>query len=198
MFTVPHELNPLARNSPARFYDLLFAASSQTLLEVAADPKRLGAEIGFLSILHSWGSERPAPSPCPLCRPRRRILPRPPALDPHPSPLPAAHPGAPPRLSRQVPLRAQAPLQQRIAGLQRSRSRLPGSGTVRRTDRAIAATRSGSSMPSRPSADPHMCSAIWAATPIASPFPITACWPSTGNASPSARRIMPTAANRAS
>jgi hypothetical protein len=56
VFTMPHELNPLARNSPALLYDLLFAASSQTLLEVAADPKRLGAEIGFLSILHSWGS----------------------------------------------------------------------------------------------------------------------------------------------
>ena len=56
VFTVPHELNPLALNSPAPFYELLFAASSQTLLEVAADPKRLGAEIGFLSILHSWGS----------------------------------------------------------------------------------------------------------------------------------------------
>jgi hypothetical protein len=36
--------------------DLLFDASSQTLLEVAADPQRLGAEIGFLSILHTWGS----------------------------------------------------------------------------------------------------------------------------------------------
>src|ERR1035438_7564440 len=35
---------------------LLFDASSRTLLEVAADPKRLGAEIGFLSILHTWGS----------------------------------------------------------------------------------------------------------------------------------------------
>jgi hypothetical protein len=53
VFTVPHEPNPLALNDPACFYDLLFAASSQTLLEVAADPKRLGAEIGFLSILHS-------------------------------------------------------------------------------------------------------------------------------------------------
>ena len=56
VFTVPHALNPLALNPPARFYDLLFEASSQTLLEVAADSKRLGAEIGFLSILHSWGS----------------------------------------------------------------------------------------------------------------------------------------------
>ncbi len=54
VFTVPHELNPLALTTPAVFYDLLFAASSRTLLEVAADPKYLGAEIGFLSILHTW------------------------------------------------------------------------------------------------------------------------------------------------
>jgi hypothetical protein len=54
VFTVPHELNPLALTTPRRFFDLLFEASSQTLLEVAADPKRLGAEIGFLSILHTW------------------------------------------------------------------------------------------------------------------------------------------------
>ena len=56
VFTVPHELNPLALTTPKRFFDLLFQASSQTLLEVAADPKRLGAEIGFLSILHTWSS----------------------------------------------------------------------------------------------------------------------------------------------
>jgi hypothetical protein len=36
-------------------FDLLFDASAGTLLEVAADPTRLGAEIGFLSILHTWG-----------------------------------------------------------------------------------------------------------------------------------------------
>jgi hypothetical protein len=56
VFTVPHELNPLALTTLQHFLDLLFEASSQTLLEVAADPKRLGAEIGFLSILHTWGS----------------------------------------------------------------------------------------------------------------------------------------------
>jgi putative transposase/transposase-like zinc-binding protein len=54
VFTVPHELNPLALTSPRPFLDLLFAASSQALLEVARDPKWLGAEIGFLSILHTW------------------------------------------------------------------------------------------------------------------------------------------------
>jgi Putative transposase/Transposase zinc-binding domain len=55
VFTVPHELNPLALNNPARFYHLLFTATAHTLLKVAADPKHLGAEIGFLSILHTWG-----------------------------------------------------------------------------------------------------------------------------------------------
>lgn len=56
VFTLPHELNPLVLTSRRPLLDLLFDASSQTLLEVAADPQRLGAEIGFLSILHTWGS----------------------------------------------------------------------------------------------------------------------------------------------
>ena len=55
MFTVPHELNVLALENPRLFYDLLFAASAQTLLEIAIDRKHLGAEIGMISILHTWG-----------------------------------------------------------------------------------------------------------------------------------------------
>ena len=55
VFTVPHELNVLALDNQRLFYDLLFNASAQTLLEVAADPKHLGAEIGLISILHTWG-----------------------------------------------------------------------------------------------------------------------------------------------
>jgi hypothetical protein len=55
VFTVPHELNVLALDNQRLFYDLLFSASKQTLLEVAADPKHLGAEIGLISILHTWG-----------------------------------------------------------------------------------------------------------------------------------------------
>src|SRR5207248_1630548 len=54
-FTVPHELNLLALDNPRQFYDLLFTATAATLLEIAADPKHLGAEIGILSILHTWG-----------------------------------------------------------------------------------------------------------------------------------------------
>ena len=55
VFTIPHELNPLCQYNPEVLYNLLFRTSAATLLEVAADPKHLGAEIGFLSILHSWG-----------------------------------------------------------------------------------------------------------------------------------------------
>jgi len=55
VFTAPHELNVLALDNPAVFYDLLFTASAKTLLEIAADPKHLGAEIGVISILHTWG-----------------------------------------------------------------------------------------------------------------------------------------------
>ena len=55
VFTVPHELNVLALENPCLFYDLLFMASAQTLLEIAIDPKHLGAEIGLISILHTWG-----------------------------------------------------------------------------------------------------------------------------------------------
>ena len=51
----PHELSWLALQNKKVVYDLLFHASAATLLEIAADPKHLGAEIGFLSVLHTWG-----------------------------------------------------------------------------------------------------------------------------------------------
>ena len=55
VFTLPHEWNPLCRHNPRVMYDLLFRTSAATMLEVAAEPERLGAQIGFLSILHTWG-----------------------------------------------------------------------------------------------------------------------------------------------
>lgn len=55
VFTIPHELAWLALQNKKVIYDLLFRASAATLLEIAADPKHLGAEIGFLSVLHTWG-----------------------------------------------------------------------------------------------------------------------------------------------
>lgn len=55
VFTLPHELSALALRNKRILYGLLFRMCSETLLEIAADPKHLGAEIGFLSILHTWG-----------------------------------------------------------------------------------------------------------------------------------------------
>ena len=55
VFTIPHQLSWLALQNKKVIYDLLFRASAATLLEIAADPKHLGAEIGFLSVLHTWG-----------------------------------------------------------------------------------------------------------------------------------------------
>ena len=55
VFSMPHALVPLIWQNKRALFRLLFEASAETLLEVAADPKHLGAEIGFLSILHTWG-----------------------------------------------------------------------------------------------------------------------------------------------
>jgi len=55
VFTLPHELSALMLQNKRLLYDLLFRASSATLLEVARDPKHLGAAIGLLSVLHTWG-----------------------------------------------------------------------------------------------------------------------------------------------
>jgi hypothetical protein len=55
VFTLPHELATLVRANRRALLDLLFRASAETLLELAADTKRLGATIGFLSVLHTWG-----------------------------------------------------------------------------------------------------------------------------------------------
>ena len=55
VFSVPHELNVFALENPRAFYDLLFTASAAAALEMAANPERLGAEIGLIAILHTWG-----------------------------------------------------------------------------------------------------------------------------------------------
>ncbi len=55
VFTLPHQLARLAFHNKKVLYGLLFRASADSLLEVAADPKHLGAQIGFLSVLHTWG-----------------------------------------------------------------------------------------------------------------------------------------------
>jgi hypothetical protein len=57
VFTLPHELAPLALQNKRVIYDLLFQLSAETLLQIARDPKHLGADIGFFSVLHSWNQK---------------------------------------------------------------------------------------------------------------------------------------------
>ncbi len=55
VFTLPHELSALVLQNKRLLYDLLFRSSAATLIEVARNPKHLGADIGLLSVLHTWG-----------------------------------------------------------------------------------------------------------------------------------------------
>ncbi|HZL57206.1 MAG TPA: IS91 family transposase [Bryobacteraceae bacterium] len=55
VFTLPQQIGALALQNAREIYRILFRAASETLLTIAADPKRLGASIGFLAVLHTWG-----------------------------------------------------------------------------------------------------------------------------------------------
>ena len=56
VFTVPEPIAVVAFQNQTLVYDILFRAASETLRRIAADPEHLGAEIGFLAVLHTWGS----------------------------------------------------------------------------------------------------------------------------------------------
>jgi putative transposase/transposase-like zinc-binding protein len=56
VFSLPARIADIAYQNKAAIYDLLLTISAETLLTIAADPKRLGARIGILSVLHTWGS----------------------------------------------------------------------------------------------------------------------------------------------
>jgi hypothetical protein len=55
VFTLPDDLNPLSLRNERRVFKILFAAASQTLLQIARDPNHLGAQIGMTAVLHTWG-----------------------------------------------------------------------------------------------------------------------------------------------
>lgn len=56
VFTLPEELNTLIYSNQKVLYDLLYQAAAETITELSADPDHLGAKVGFLSVLHTWGS----------------------------------------------------------------------------------------------------------------------------------------------
>ena len=56
VFTLPAPIADIAYYNKAILYDILFKAAAETLITIAADPKRLGARIGLTAVLHTWGS----------------------------------------------------------------------------------------------------------------------------------------------
>jgi hypothetical protein len=55
VFTVPDEIAAIASQNKTQIYRILFRATAETLRTIAADPQHLGAEIGFVAVLHTWG-----------------------------------------------------------------------------------------------------------------------------------------------
>ncbi|WP_412050560.1 IS91 family transposase [Hoeflea sp. Naph1] len=55
VFTMPQQIAAIAFQNKEKVYNILFRAAAETLRRIAADPRHLGAEIGFIAVLHSWG-----------------------------------------------------------------------------------------------------------------------------------------------
>ncbi len=117
VFTLPGRLAPLVLQNKKLLYDLLFRTSAETLLEVARDPLRLGAEIGFFSVLHTWNQKLELHPHRPLCRSRRRPFARSHPLGSLTRQLLSSQKGAAQNLSRQVRRCAQTGFSERSAQL---------------------------------------------------------------------------------
>ena len=55
VFTVPEQIAAIAYQNKRVVYNILFRTTAETLMTIAADPKHLGAQIGFFAVLHTWG-----------------------------------------------------------------------------------------------------------------------------------------------
>ena len=176
VFTLPAPIAEIAFHNKAAVYAILFRAAAETLRTIAADPKHLGAEIGVLAVLHTWGQNLHHHPHVHCVVPGGGL-----SLDG--TRWVACRPGfflpvrVLSRLFRRLFLeRAAGGLRgRRPRLLRRPRRALPTRPPSRRHLAPAAPASSGSSTPSRPSAGPRRCSPISAATPIASPSP-TAGW----------------------
>ena len=179
-----------------QLFSLLFEASAAALIDVAADPKHLGAELGFVSILHTWGQ----------------------TLAPHPH-IHCVVPGGglAPDHSRWIASRSSFLLPVKVlsrvfrgkfrAGLRRLlltanyASLVTASSLLKASASPVSCAsfigKTGSSMPSRLLAAPRTCCTIWLATPTAWPSPTTGCFPFLLPRSIFAGRTMPMAVNSA-
>ena len=172
VFTLPHALSWLTLQNKKVAYNLLFRTSAATLLEVAAEAKHLGAQIGFLSVLHTWGQNLLHHPHVHCVIPAGGL-----ALD-------GSH-WVRPRYAFFLPVKVLSRVFRGkfIAGLKRAfrdgSSPFPEASAPwpRKRPSAPSCDRSsvttGWFMPNRPSEGPNMFSIIWPATPTEWPFPIT-------------------------
>ena len=178
VFTVPEPLARLALANKRVVYDLLFRATAATLLQVAANPKRLGAAIGGLMVLHTWGQRLQHHPHVHCVVPAGGLSPDGDALDPRTADLLSAGEGAATGLSRETRRRPTQGVSREaalVSGGVTGRWR-PSPPFARGSDRSIA--NRGSSTRSRPLAAPPTCCTTSRATPTASPSPITGSSPS--------------------
>ena len=187
------ELCSLILQNKRLLYDLLFRTSAASLLELARDPKHLGADIGFLGVLHTWGQNLQIHPHVHYIVPAGGL-----ALDGSRwidssrrffLPVKAlSHRFTKSSVSNSVNCSNKTDFTSTLhfSNLPRLAPSATFSGNL--------AKRTGSSTRSHPSAVPNRFSTTWPATPIASPSPIIASWPSRTIASPSAGETMPMAA----
>jgi hypothetical protein len=182
VFTLPHELSPLALQNKKELYRLLLQASADTLLEVAANPQHLGAAIGFLSILHTWGQNL-------LHHPHVHCVV--PGGGISPDQTQWIH--ASPKFLVPVPVlkivfraKVRDGLDSSAPGNSSSPapSRNSPTGTGSSPSWSRCARKSGSSTPKRRSAAPIICCSTSPAIPIEWPSPITGSSPSMARESP--------------
>jgi len=193
VFTLPHELSWLALHNKKTVYNLLFRAAADTLLQVAADPQRLGAEVGFLSVLHSWGQNLQF-HPHLHC-----ILPSGGLSFDHQRWVHPRHAFLPVKvLGKMFRGKFTEALKKDSSGAHCSfpvRSRPSGRTKLFARSCVPLIAKTGSSTPSRHSAGQRICYSIWRVIPIASLFPITASSTSPTAESRSGGRTMRTAAS---
>ncbi len=190
VFTLPHQLAPVAYQNKRLVYRLLFQASAATLLEVAAGPRHLGAQIGFLSVLHTWGQNLQL-HPHVHC-----VIPAGGLSADHTRWIQPAIPSS--CRSRSLAACFGVSLWP-VSGEPPNKGNSDSTGTKKPfgipSDSVLCSVpcfdRTGSFTPSHPSVDPNTSCTIWPVTPIGSPSPTIACSPFKAARSHSAGKTMP-------
>ena len=194
VFTLPAPIAAIAFQNKAVVYAILFAASAEAMTTLAANPRRLGAQIGVVAVLHTWGQTL-------THHPHVHCVVPGGGLSPDGTRWVAGRPNfflaVKPlsRLFRRLFLeRLQKAFDAKRPRLLRRSRAFDGSVSIRRLSGRRACASIGSFTPRSRSADLRKSSPISGATPIASPSPTAASRPATTIMSPSPGRTIATAA----